>query len=86
MGRSLSMRALRACVAVVVAATSLVGFSVLGGIVVGESSVSAAQYQYGKVALCHVAGPNGKRVTITVAAPAVPAHLQHGDTRGPCPS
>ena len=32
-----------------------------------------------KVTLCH----KGK-VTITVGAPAVPAHLKHGDTLGPC--
>ena len=43
---------------------------------------SAAQYQYGKakVSLCH----KGKK-TITVGAPAVKAHLAHGDTLGRCP-
>jgi hypothetical protein len=46
---------------------------------------SAASYYYGKVTICHVAGPHGKRVTIIVAAPAVPAHLRHGDTIGACP-
>jgi hypothetical protein len=36
-----------------------------------------------KVTLCHVAG---KKVhTINVGAAAVPAHLAHGDTLGPCP-
>jgi len=35
----------------------------------------------GKVTLCH----KGK-VTITVSANAVPAHLAHGDTLGPCES
>jgi hypothetical protein len=33
-----------------------------------------------KVTLCH----KGKN-TITVGAAAVPAHLRHGDTIGPCP-
>jgi hypothetical protein len=43
---------------------------------------SAAQYQYGKtkVTLCH----KGKK-TITVGAPAVKAHLRHGDKLGACP-
>ena len=41
---------------------------------------SAAQQQYGqpKVTICH------KGHTITIAQPALPAHLRHGDTVGPC--
>lgn len=41
---------------------------------------SAAQSQYGqpKVTICH------KGHTITIAEPALPAHLRHGDTRGAC--
>jgi hypothetical protein len=41
---------------------------------------SAAQAQYGqpKVTICH------KGHTITIARPALPAHLRHGDTIGPC--
>jgi hypothetical protein len=41
---------------------------------------SAAQAQYGqpKVTICH------KGHTITIAEPALPAHLRHGDTVGPC--
>jgi len=48
----------------------------------GQGTPSAAQYQYGKqkVTLCH----KGKK-TITVGAPAVKAHLRHGDTLGRCP-
>ena len=38
----------------------------------------------GKVALCHVAG--GQHHTIVVAAPAIPAHVGHGDTVGECAS
>ena len=34
---------------------------------------------YGKVVICH------KGKTITVDNSAVPAHLAHGDTVGPCP-
>ncbi len=46
-----------------------------------KATPSAAQYQYGKtkVTLCH------KGKTITVGAPAVKAHLRHGDTIGKCP-
>jgi hypothetical protein len=39
-----------------------------------------------KVTLCHVPPGNPDNAhTITVGAPAVPAHLAHGDTLGPCP-
>ena len=60
-----------------------------------ENAAAAAQYEYGpgedqygpsgkqygktKVTLCH----KGKK-TITVGAPAVKAHLKHGDRLGPC--
>ena len=52
------------------------------------ATASASQYQYGpsgkqygktKVTLCH----KGKK-TITVGAPAVKAHLRHGDRVGAC--
>ena len=50
-----------------------------------KSTASAAQIYYGgKVTICHVAGPHGKTVTITVAAAAVPAHMRHGDETGAC--
>jgi hypothetical protein len=54
-----------------------------------KDAPSTAQYQYGpsgkqygktKVTLCH----KGKK-TITVGAPAVKAHMRHGDTLGRCP-
>ena len=43
-------------------------------------SASAAQYQYGKtkVTICH------KGKSITVGAPAVKAHVRHGDSIGRC--
>ena len=39
-----------------------------------------------KKTICHIppGNPNNAH-TITVGAPAVPAHLAHGDTSGPCP-
>ena len=40
----------------------------------------------GKVTLCHIPPGNPDAAhTITVGAPAVDAHLAHGDTLGPCP-
>ena len=39
-----------------------------------------------KQTICHVTGgKHSTSNTITVAASAVPAHLAHGDTLGPCP-
>jgi len=46
---------------------------------------SAAQSQYARerVTICHHNG-SGKFVTITISRAALPAHLRHGDTIGPC--
>lgn len=38
----------------------------------------------GRVTICHRTG-NGNSHTITVSCNALPAHLRHGDTVGPCP-
>jgi hypothetical protein len=49
-----------------------------------DDSVSSAQGQYDKkVTICHHTG-SGKNVTITISVNALPAHLAHGDTIGPC--
>jgi hypothetical protein len=41
----------------------------------------------GKAIICHYPPGNpGNRHTIEIGQPAVPAHLAHGDTLGPCPS
>jgi hypothetical protein len=44
----------------------------------------SSQYQY-RVTICHHTGSKKHAAhTITVAAPAVKAHLRHGDHLGPC--
>ena len=44
------------------------------------------QGDYGKVVICHVPPGNPQnRHTLTVDASAVPAHMAHGDSLGPCP-
>jgi hypothetical protein len=40
--------------------------------------------QGGRCQVCHRTG-NGGRQTLTISCNAVPAHLRHGDTEGPCP-
>ena len=82
MRRTVSTKKQRAFLAAIVAAIALVLFAVTGGLSVAGNSISAAQYQYDKVTICHVTGAG--EVTITVAAQAVPAHLRHGDTIGAC--
>src|SRR5687768_9394498 len=54
----------------------------------GEAQSQGFGYGYGavKVTICHIPPGNPDNAhTITVGAPAVPAHLAHGDTLGPCP-
>ena len=45
---------------------------------VAHSSAAQDQYQPQKVTICH------KGHTITISESALPAHLAHGDTVGPC--
>jgi hypothetical protein len=66
------------------AVAALFAFAALGGVGVGQSAIGAAQYKAPKVTICHKAGPNGKRVTLSVSANAWPAHKRHGDTLGAC--
>ena len=55
--------------------------------VVGGGSPASAQYEYPeKVTICHHTGTQTNPfVTIRVSRNALPAHLAHGDTLGPCP-
>jgi hypothetical protein len=66
------------------AVAALFAFAALGGVGVGQSAIGAAQYKASKVTICHKAGPNGKRVTLSISANAWPAHQRHGDTLGAC--
>jgi hypothetical protein len=50
-----------------------------------QRSAAQDQYKPKKVTICHRTG-SGKRVTITISENALPAHLAHGDTVGPCPT
>ena len=40
--------------------------------------------QSGRCQVCHRDG-QGRRRTLTISCNAVPAHIRHGDTEGPCP-
>jgi microcystin-dependent protein len=63
-------------------ACMVTAFAALGGVGTAQSAVSAGEGQYGKkVTICH----KGKN-TITISKKALPAHLRHGDTVGPCTS
>ena len=71
-----------------VALLAVVSMIVLAGGVAsgaGTSASAAYEYQYGKkVTICHHADA-ANLVTITISSSALPAHLAHGDTIGPCP-
>jgi hypothetical protein len=48
---------------------------------------SAKQYPPDKVTICHhTSSEKNPSVTISVSQRALPAHLRHGDTIGPCPT
>jgi len=67
--------------------TAIFGIAVLAAILLGGLTFSQSAFAgqgggQNKVTICHQ-GDEGPE-TITVAAPAIPAHLAHGDTLGPC--
>jgi len=68
-----------------VAAVALAAAGVLGGVGFAKSSPTAAQYQYGKITICHKThSKKNPFVTITISRSAWPAHQRHGDTLGAC--
>ena len=84
----------RAWTAAAVSAAFLVPLGVLGAPALAKSAAAASEYEYGgssqyqyKVLLCH--HTHSKKHPwhqIRVGAPAVKAHLKHGDTLGACPA
>src|SRR4051812_15330402 len=72
-----------------IALAILAGLAVVAGVgfaATGSSGSAAYQYQYGKkVVVCHRTGSKSHpNVTISISQNALPAHLRHGDTVGPC--
>ena len=69
----------RAAIAAALATSLLAAFAALGSVGAAQSTIGAAQYQYGKkVTICH------KGHTISVGKAAEPAHVRHGDSVGTC--
>jgi len=75
--------------------TAIFGIAVMAAILLGGLTFSQSAFAgvstgggpgggQNKVTLCHVDQETGEEITITVGAPAVPAHLKHGDTLGAC--
>jgi hypothetical protein len=77
-----------AAVALAVGLLASVGAVSYAARMVGLSSTTptASQYAPSKVTICHhTHSKTNPFVTITVSERALPAHLRHGDTTGPCP-
>lgn len=80
----MTSRHLRSGAALALASAMLASLALVSTGAFGKPKPSAAQYQY-RVTICHRTKATKKPgVTITVSSRAVPAHLRHGDTLGPC--
>jgi hypothetical protein len=69
---------------VVICATEDGQFIITKIVILGETSEDGDSSNGKKVLICHKPNKKGGH-TLSVAEPAVPAHLGHGDTLGPCP-
>jgi hypothetical protein len=73
-----------AALAVVAGAAAVLAVTGMAAVGSGSSPAAALQYEK-KVTICHRTGSKKHPfVTIRVSRRAVPAHLRHGDTLGPC--
>jgi hypothetical protein len=90
MKRSFKPSGARVAFAAALTSLTVVALAASGGIAYAGPvpERTAAQDQYvGKVTICHHTGSTkNPTVTITISRNALPAHLKHGDTVGPCPS
>jgi hypothetical protein len=78
-------RRARAIVGGLVVAVALAAAGVLGGVGFAKISPTSAQYQYGKITVCHKThSKKNPWVQITISQNALPAHLRGGDTVGAC--
>jgi len=68
----------------VVICTTENGQFIITKIIILKTSDDGAPANGEKVLVCHKPDKKGGH-TLSIAAPAVPAHLGHGDTLGPCP-
>ena len=72
--------------------TAIFGIAVMAAVLLGGLAFSQSAFAGnsgggppGKVTICHVdVDDGGEPVTISVSIKALPAHLDHGDTLGPC--
>lgn len=70
--------------ALVAGSATLAGGRLAGAKAGGQGKGKGKGNGQPKMILCHAKGKKKKPKTITVAAPAVAAHLAHGDTLGAC--
>jgi hypothetical protein len=68
----------------VVLCTSENGQITITAIIILNTDTEEAPASEGKVLVCHKPDKKGGH-TLSISSSALPAHLAHGDTQGPCP-